>query len=352
MRPTAPVGRTAPPPSAINNSERNWAQPTSRLGHNRRSMSVDLSTVTPTFQKEDLPVSTSEGAPLADLPKTTSTDRLVKPPVRKSSAQTPIPPPPERKVPVQIVTPPARQDSGNSIDEDMLLALQYVSPELVPPTKQVPPKPVEDSSSSSESESDDPPPIKPTPIQQRAPPPSFAVTSRPAHRNQNSVVSNAESMISSSTILTRRRSVSMAAKPTRASTTSNLISQIPDSKVSDRPDPKPPSASVPPIARPGTLMANHGSSSSSSLATSNNSQPQKPFLSAKLRRDSPASSTGDDSSGRLPLTPRDGSEFGSDYGVPPRKPYSKERRSVSFDDVQKVGLKQRIDEEEIRKARR
>jgi len=30
-----------------------------------------------------------------------------------------------------------------------------------------------------------------------------------------------------------------------------------------------------------------------------------------MRRESPASSTGDSSSGRLPLTPRDGSDFGS-----------------------------------------
>jgi serine/arginine repetitive matrix protein 2 len=37
----------------------------------------------------------------------------------------------------------------------------------------------------------------------------------------------------------------------------------------------------------------------------------KPFAGTAVRRESPASSTGDSSSGRLPLTPRDGSDFSS-----------------------------------------
>ena len=57
-----------------------------------------------------------------------------------------------------------------------------------------------------------------------------------------------------------------------------------------------------------------------------NRPPQRPFA---MRDNSPSSSTGDSSSGRLPITPRDGSEIGSELGrgvrgkqQPPRAPES------------------------------
>ena len=64
----------------------------------------------------------------------------------------------------------------------------------------------------------------------------------------------------------------------------------------------------------------------------------KPFARAE-RRESPASSTGDSSSGRIPLTPRDGSELGSrspeanrpPRGLRPAKDARAKRRSLSAD---------------------
>lgn len=67
----------------------------------------------------------------------------------------------------------------------------------------------------------------------------------------------------------------------------------------------------------------------------------KPFAGME-RRESPASSTGDSSSGRIPLTPRDGSELGSrsewgsgadrlSGGLRPVKDARAKRRSLSMD---------------------
>ena len=53
------------------------------------------------------------------------------------------------------------------------------------------------------------------------------------------------------------------------------------------------------------------SSSNNSSSSTFNRPPQRPFA---MRDNSPSSSTGDSSSGRLPITPRDGSEIGSEPG--------------------------------------
>lgn len=78
--------------------------------------------------------------------------------------------------------------------------------------------------------------------------------------------------------------------------------------------------------------------------------PTRPFAAPRMQRNSPASSTGDSSSGPAPLTPRDGSDFGSGSarerererdaeekwsggvsGLVPRRIAAHQRRSVSFD---------------------
>ena len=99
--------------------------------------------------------------------------------------------------------------------------------------------------------------------------------------------------------------------------------------------------------------------------TSNSQQisapPQKPFASAP-RQYSPASSTGDSSSGRTPLTPADGSDYGvSDSrsalssALGPRKGH-KPRVSVSFEDekdrLPRGGTKSDDSVEERRRERR
>jgi len=53
------------------------------------------------------------------------------------------------------------------------------------------------------------------------------------------------------------------------------------------------------------------SSTNNSSSSAFNQPPQRPFA---MRDNSPSSSTGDSSSGRLPITPRDGSEIGSELG--------------------------------------
>lgn len=126
----------------------------------------------------------------------------------------------------------------------------------------------------------------------------------------------------------------------RSRSSAPLISQIPDQAPLSTPDTRPQVA--PPTSRSTPAPAR--SSLVSKIPATNagltaNTKP-KPFAGA-MRRESPASSTGDSSSGRVPLTPRDGSEIG-DWGsdmsrlsgglrpVRDKKDYIK-RRSVSFD---------------------
>ncbi|KZP10089.1 hypothetical protein FIBSPDRAFT_221481 [Athelia psychrophila] len=95
------------------------------------------------------------------------------------------------------------------------------------------------------------------------------------------------------------------------SSTVTLISQIPETAPLN-PDSRAPQASKPyiqPVSRPGTLVSMIPAPPSPT--SSKASYKPKPFAAA-MRRDSPASSTGDSSSGRYPITPRDGSEVGED----------------------------------------
>ncbi|PPR02710.1 hypothetical protein CVT26_009813 [Gymnopilus dilepis] len=219
-----------------------------------------------------------------------------------------------------------------------------------------------ESSSESESETDDDDDgkekkepskerIAPIPIKTRAPPPAFSVTSRPPLHKHDEAESSTKPLStkekSSTPEFTRPRSTTL----TNATTPSNATS-------STAFPPRKPSAGNP--VSPPTFSSATSSSGSSNATSSNQGRQAKPEvpptnprqrsttmltgvpLSAQMpkssyptskpfavRRDSPASSTGDSSSGRAPLTPKDGSDFG-----PPdakRKGHVK-RRSVSFED--------------------
>ncbi|RDB19309.1 hypothetical protein Hypma_013440 [Hypsizygus marmoreus] len=204
-------------------------------------------------------------------------------------------------------------------------------------------------SSESESESDDsehdtdkegalPPPaeadrIAPIPIKQRAPPPAFSVTSRPPVKDVNTKdpsVSVRTSIVSATSGLgqaPRQRSSTLVPPPT----TSSAIGTSASSKVG---------TSNAQTGRTGILNNNksngaNGSSNggargelpprqrSTTLLPSTSTgtitptsvvplPPSRPFVGG--RRESPASSTGDSSSGRAPFTPKDGSEIGSTAG--------------------------------------
>lgn len=86
-------------------------------------------------------------------------------------------------------------------------------------------------------------------------------------------------------------------------------------KQKPQPQPRPQqSTSRPRSATLGTLataIPPSPTNSSNASSPAFNRPPQRPFA---MRNNSPSSSTGDSSSGRLPITPRDGSEVGSELG--------------------------------------
>ncbi|EAU92436.2 hypothetical protein CC1G_00655 [Coprinopsis cinerea okayama7 len=240
--------------------------------------------------------------------------------------------------------------------------------------------------------------IVPIPIKQRQPAPSFSVTSRPPISRSPTKQSNALSTVSStsgssnagsvvggsstrssmnlmtlpsttvtssssSTFNARKRSSTLATpggtsnylspSPPFANGSSSRSTPPPDSPNSDRtnalravgatiamqPQPRQRSSTLVPMLSPpqGGTPPPH--------------MPSRPFA---VRRDSPASSTGDSSSGRAPLTPRDGSDIGintrskdsalktdsvqqysggaSGLGMSAKTKQKLKRRSVSFDD--------------------
>ncbi|KIY50517.1 hypothetical protein FISHEDRAFT_71562 [Fistulina hepatica ATCC 64428] len=118
-------------------------------------------------------------------------------------------------------------------------------------------------------------PIPPIPIKRRMPAPSFSVTSRP----RSMTLSATSESPTSPTMPIPKSSGSKEFLPPRA--------PVPSSSPSVRPR----STSMAQVVSPPQVA------------------PFKPFA---TRMESPASSTGDSSSGRAPLTPRDGSDVGSD----------------------------------------
>ncbi|KAF8167594.1 hypothetical protein B0H34DRAFT_803773 [Crassisporium funariophilum] len=206
--------------------------------------------------------------------------------------------------------------------------------------------------------------IAPIPIKQRAPPPAFSVTSRPPFprgdfgTSGSTQTSDTKTTSSSSSSLSPRpRSITLI--PTSSPSASFGVSKFAvdnenappvapkangrtsaSSSVGNSSTPKAKveraEASRPPAVRQRSSTMITGVPLN--MQTKPVQLPEKPFA---ARRDSPASSTGDSSSGRAPLTPRDGSEIGaqdrkrdewsggaSGLGVNNRT----KRRSVSFEE--------------------
>jgi len=201
--------------------------------------------------------------------------------------------------------------------------------------------------------------IVPIPVQQRSPPPAFSVTSRPPLTrglNGKSSTSSSRSEVKSTT------SVDVSAPRPRSTTLTNTSSTFAarksftmDSVVAPAPRASTPSSpmltsktksdvnantnvqvehantSRPPInqrQRSSTMLT--GVPLASQMPKPFNA-PQKPFA---MRRNSPASSTGDSSNGRTPLTPLDGSDITepNENQVQHHSNRHEKRRSVSFGD--------------------
>ncbi|CAA7265882.1 unnamed protein product [Cyclocybe aegerita] len=212
--------------------------------------------------------------------------------------------------------------------------------------------------------------IAPIPIKQRAPPPAFSVTSRPAFPRKESPdkkksTQEPETKSSPSFITPRPRSTTLnATTPSPAVGSSKGFMRDSTSTTSSSPAPaagKPTSKSsstngdtspserstLRPGPGPGTRQRSStmltGIPLSSQMAPRSASHiPEKPFA---IRRNSPASSTGDSSSGRAPFTPRDGSDVGTQEEAKEKKrdewsggasglgnKRHVKRRSVSFED--------------------
>ncbi|KAF9486438.1 hypothetical protein BDN70DRAFT_869980 [Pholiota conissans] len=219
--------------------------------------------------------------------------------------------------------------------------------------------------------------IAPIPIKQRSPPPSFSVTSRPpVTRHNHSTSSSGQSVLASSITGSSAGNGPRQRSTTLQTPSSNTFGSRKPSGGEPMPAPTHTSkqsttsltGNAALVAAAASASTAASSSSSSSLAAQGRTTaganalrppavrqrsstmitgvplsaqmngrvhqpPEKPFA---MRRNSPASSTGDSSSGRAPLTPKDGSDIGA---VPnggtngtdgPRRHIK--RRSVSFED--------------------
>jgi hypothetical protein len=141
--------------------------------------------------------------------------------------------------------------------------------------------------------------IVPTPIRQRVPPSSFSVTSRPQHPSPP----GSASIVSSSNPPAQPRQRSTTLVP--ASTTSSSLNASPPPPMPSPREREQANVSAP-RPRSSTLSSVGGTSGLMPVFP----VPTKPFAASPGRRGSPASSTEDSSSGRVPLTPRDGSDVG------------------------------------------
>ncbi|KAI0045679.1 hypothetical protein FA95DRAFT_1607529 [Auriscalpium vulgare] len=179
------------------------------------------------------------------------------------------------------------------------------------------------------------PPIVPTPIRERPTAPAFAVTSRPtSHASSSSI----------GTITALEKIMASEPEPTDVTAVRMVRSSQPSGpRESSLPRPSPKSSSSGSRGPTTTLVSRIPHNDVTSSAP-----PPKPF-SGLLRNNSPASS-GDSSSVRMPVTPRDGSELGapansrsggrasagrdtkSEMGEPVR--VHRKRASVSFLDEQ------------------
>ncbi|TFY65995.1 hypothetical protein EVG20_g5101 [Dentipellis fragilis] len=161
-------------------------------------------------------------------------------------------------------------------------------------------------------------PIVPTPIRERHSPPSFAVTSRPISHASSASMSTITGL---DQIVSKANEAKAKAKEAKAveQPTVRVVKSPPRTSsrgltLEDPPLPKPQlqplKASTHPRPPTTTLVSRIPKNDVTGTKTS--VPPPRPFT-GLLRDNSPASSTGDSSSGKLPPTPRDGSEL----GIPP-----------------------------------
>ena len=188
--------------------------------------------------------------------------------------------------------------------------------------------------------------IAPIPIKERPPTSSFSVTSRPPFPGRDSVTAaqtDAGLSTVSNIVAPRLRSVTLTPSSTSLSTVSfnndirPVPSNAPSKSTSNNPSPKVrnDALKVPNVRQRSSTMVT-GVPLKNLPTTKPFHVPERPFA---ARRNSPASSTEDSSSGRAPLTPRDGSEIDvrdrkrleSGGGLGVKKQHIK-RRSVSFEE--------------------
>ena len=186
--------------------------------------------------------------------------------------------------------------------------------------------------------------IAPIPIKQRPPTSSFSVISRPplpGRDNVTTVQTDTTRISTASNVVSRPRSITLT--PSSTSSNSKIsVNDVAPPLPSNIP-PKSASSITPLKLKNDGLKPPNVRQRSSTMVTGiplkvqqKFHAPERPFA---ARRNSPASSTGDSSSGRVPLTPRDGSEV----GVQDRKRHEwsggvnglsvkHKRRSVSFEE--------------------
>jgi hypothetical protein len=168
------------------------------------------------------------------------------------------------------------------------------------------------------------------PVPPRTPQPPDKPRPQPVLRSQQprSVKSTPDVSGSWKTTTTSRPQSPLVSQQKRAPSTASTSSESSDESSSSVPSialrkqkqPQPQSRPQRPASRPrsGTMNTlitaippSPTSSSNHSTSVAFDRPPQRPFA---MRENSPSSSTGDSSSGRLPVTPRDGSEIGSEPG--------------------------------------
>lgn len=166
--------------------------------------------------------------------------------------------------------------------------------------------------------------IAPIPIKQRPPATSFSVTSRPPFPRHDSTTAAQDDatkvdvtrLSTASNVAPRPRSITLTPSSTTSSSFHKLSanddvipsvpSNVPSKSTSNIAPPKVKSDALKPPnvrQRSSTMITGVPLSVQASKAI----HPERPFA---VRRNSPASSTGDSSSSRAPVTPRDGSEIG------------------------------------------
>ena len=185
--------------------------------------------------------------------------------------------------------------------------------------------------------------IAPIPIRERPPTSSFSVTSRPPFLGRDSVTAtqtDTRLSTASNVVVPRPRSITLTPSSSLVNNDIRPVpSNVPSKSTSNNPSPKfrNDALKVPNVRQRSSTMVTGVPLNAPTTKASH--VPERPFA---ARRNSPASSTEDSSSGRAPLTPRDGSEIdiqdrkrhewsGGPGGLKVKNKHV-QRRSVSFEE--------------------